>query len=86
MTREKLIVVTSGVIISTALLFVLAASVLKLLWAWVIPELFPGAVAQGLLVAALSWPAAFKLTVFIMVLAILVNRRCVCVSPENDNA
>tara|TARA_B100000953_G_C17697759_1_gene317743 strand:- start:211 stop:432 length:222 start_codon:yes stop_codon:yes gene_type:complete len=38
--------------------------VIKLLWAWTIPDLFPGAVAQGLIAAEISWLTSFKLAVF----------------------
>ena len=38
--------------------------VIKLLWAWTIPDLFPGAVEQGLVAAEISWLTSFKLAVF----------------------
>jgi len=38
--------------------------VIKLLWAWTIPALFPGALAQGLIAAEISWLTSFKLSVF----------------------
>ena len=38
--------------------------VIKLLWAWTIPDLFPGAVKQGLVAAEISWLTSFKLAVF----------------------
>ena len=37
---------------------------IKLLWAWTIPDLFPGAVEQGLIAAEISWLTSFKLAVF----------------------
>lgn len=37
----------------------------KVLWAWTIPDLFPGAVEQGLIARDISWYAAFKLAVFL---------------------
>ena len=37
---------------------------IKLLWAWTIPDLFPGAVEQGLVAAEISWLTSFKLAVF----------------------
>lgn len=45
---------------------------IKLLWAWVIPDLFPGAVEQGLIVDNIAWPTTFKLmlvTLFIRLFA-----------------
>jgi hypothetical protein len=35
----------------------------KFVWAWVVPDLFPGAVAEGLIRAKLSWSATLKLAV-----------------------
>ena len=75
MTKNKMLFVITSVLIGAALFCVTAACLLKLVWAWVMPELFPGAVTQGLLVASLSWAAAFKLTVFMMVLAVFINFR-----------
>ena len=39
--------------------------VIKLLWAWTVPDLFPGAVEQGLVAAEISWLTSFKLALFI---------------------
>ena len=38
--------------------------IIKLLWAWTIPDLFPGAVEQGLVAAEISWFTSFKLALF----------------------
>ncbi|MCF6176837.1 MAG: hypothetical protein L3J71_13845 [Victivallaceae bacterium] len=37
---------------------------IKLLWAWTVPDLFPGAVEQNLVAAHISWFTAIKLSVF----------------------
>ena len=42
----------------------LAFFLIKLLWAWTIPDLFPGAVEQGLVATEISWLTSFKLAVF----------------------
>ena len=47
---------------------VLALFLVKWVWAWTIPDLFPGAVKQGLIVGSISWFTAFKVAVFIGVL------------------
>ncbi len=44
--------------------FVLALFLVKVLWAWTIPDLFPGAVAQGLIAKNLTWFTAFKVAIF----------------------
>ena len=48
---------------------VLVLFLVKLLWAWTIPDLFPGAVEQGLIAETISWYAAFKVAIFFAVLA-----------------
>jgi mannose/fructose/N-acetylgalactosamine-specific phosphotransferase system component IIC len=62
--------VTTGVsiIISVAIAFVISVVVFKFVWAWVVPDLFPGAVAQGLISSDLEWVAALKLAVLVAVL------------------
>ena len=44
--------------------FVLALLIIKVLWAWTILDLFPGAVESGHVAESLSWYAGFKLAVF----------------------
>ena len=46
----------------------IAFLVIKLLWAWTIPDLFPGAVEQGLVAAEISWLTSFKLALFFGIL------------------
>ena len=53
----------------TASAVLLALLLVKLLWAWTVPELFPGAVKAGLIAETISWYASFKLAIFIAVLA-----------------
>jgi hypothetical protein len=67
--------VTEGVTVGTTILvtvavtFVISVVVFKFVWAWVVPDLFPGAVAQGLISADLTWLAALKLAVLVAVLS-----------------
>jgi hypothetical protein len=63
--------VTTGVpiLISVAIAFGITVVVLKFVWAWVVPDLFPGAVAQGLINADLTWAAAVKFAVLVAVLS-----------------
>jgi len=61
--------VTEGVItwvpilITMAVTFVISVIVFKFVWAWVVPDLFPGAVAQDLVSGNLTWLAAVKVAV-----------------------
>ncbi|MFC1922993.1 hypothetical protein ACFLY4_06855 [Chloroflexota bacterium] len=59
--------VTSGVtiLVTVAVTFVISIVVFKFVWAWVVPDLFPGAVEEGLIVADLTWLASLKLAVLV---------------------
>ena len=61
--------VTSGitVLLTVAVAFVITVVVLKFVWAWTITDLFPGAVAEGLINANLTWLAAVKFAVLVAV-------------------
>ena len=60
MNKSKLFgLITLGIGVAT-----LAFFLIKLLWAWTIPDLFPGAVEQGLIAAEISWFTSFKLALF----------------------
>ncbi len=53
--------------------FVLGILMIKLIWMWTIPDLFPGAVANGLVAGRISWFAALKLSVLVALLAAITN-------------
>jgi hypothetical protein len=57
------------ILIQVAVAFVISVVVFKFVWAWVVPDLFPGAVAEGLISADLTWLAAVKLAVLVGVLS-----------------
>ena len=65
----------SGALALVALVLIVVLLLVKLLWAWTIPDLFPGAVAQGLVAGTISWWTAFKLAIFVAVLAGLAGVR-----------
>ena len=65
-TNWVTVVITA--IIQVAIMFVISLVLFKLVWAWVVPDLFPGAVDQGLVVAELTWSASLKLAVLVGVL------------------
>lgn len=56
------------ILITIAIVFVISLIVFRFVWGWVVPDLFPGAVAEGLMVADLTWLTAFKLAVLVAVL------------------
>ena len=59
----------TAILVSVVVTFVLSMVVFKFVWAWVVPDLFPGAVAEGLISANLTWLAALKLAVLVAVLS-----------------
>lgn len=69
MRKSWLIAVVPGVLVLIVGVFVLALLLVKVLWSWTIPDIFPGAVEQGLVARSISWLTAFKIAIFIAVLA-----------------
>jgi hypothetical protein len=64
-----------GVLMLIVIAFVVVLFLVKVLWAWTIPDLFPGAVEQGLIADSISWFAAVKLAIFVAVLAAISGAR-----------
>jgi hypothetical protein len=61
--------VAIAILVAVAVTFVISVVLFKFVWAWVVPDLFPGAVAQGLISASLTWFASLKLAVLVAVLS-----------------
>ena len=49
--------------------FVVTLFLIKVMWAWTVPDLFPGAVEQGLVTKTVSWLTAVKIAIFIAILS-----------------
>jgi len=75
MTKAWWMLLVPGILALAAVVVVVMLLVVKLLWAWTIPDLFPGAVDQGLIAAKISWWTAFKVAIFGTVLAGLAGAR-----------
>jgi hypothetical protein len=69
MRKPWLLVFLPGMLALVAGAFVVALLVVKLLWAWTVPDIFPGAVKQGLVAGSISWYTALKVAIFVAVLA-----------------
>ena len=67
--KWKIAAMVPGILALMAGVFVLVLLVIKAVWAWTIPDLFPGAVEKHLIASTISWYTAFKLAVFVAVLA-----------------
>jgi hypothetical protein len=66
---EKGVSVGVAILVAVAVTFVISVVLFKFVWAWVVPDLFPGAVTQGLISADLTWLATVKLAVLVAVLS-----------------
>ena len=67
--KKWLIAVVPGVLALILLAFIVALFLVKILWAWTIPDLFPGAVEQGLIAKEISWYTSLKIAIFVAALA-----------------
>jgi hypothetical protein len=71
MRTEKVVgLVVAGLVIA-CVAFVVLLVLIKALWAWTVPDLFPGAVESGLVADTISWAAAAKLAIILAVLSAL---------------
>ena len=75
MNKTWWIAIISGTLALIAVYAVIVLLLVKLLWAWTIPDIFPGAVDQGLIAGSISWYTAFKIAAFVAVLAGLAGVR-----------
>jgi len=75
MRKRWLLAIVPGMLAVAFGVLVLVLLLVKVLWAWTVPDLFPGAVEQGLVARTISWLAAFKVGVFVAVLAALAGAR-----------
>jgi hypothetical protein len=69
MNKAWLALIIPGLLAIIVSVFVLALLLIKLLWPWTIPDLFPGAVDQGLIAREITWYTSFKPAIFVAVLA-----------------
>lgn len=69
MTRARVFAIVVAGLTVACLVFAVVLLVIKALWAWTIPDLFPGAVAQGLVVGTISWLTAMKVAIWVAVLS-----------------
>lgn len=68
MNRSKVAALVAGIVVIVFIMFVVGLLLIKALWAWTVPDLFPGAVQQGLVAASISWATAAKVALFLAVL------------------
>ncbi len=73
MLRSAIAAFVVGGIVITIVAFVVVLLLVKVMWAWTVPELFPGAVTQGLVVGSISWLAAVKIAIFVAILSVFAR-------------
>jgi len=73
MRKGWLIAIVPGLVVLGLVVFVLALLLVKLLWGWTVPDLFPGAVEQGLVARSISWYTALKVALLVAVLSALAS-------------
>jgi hypothetical protein len=69
MSGAKVAAIVAGAITVGCIVFVVVLILIKALWAWTIPDLFPGAVQQGLVARSISWLTAVKVALFFAILS-----------------
>ena len=62
----------SGVFGTFVGLLVLGTPAIKLTWGWIVPDILPGAVSQGLVAESITWLTALKLALVVAVLCAVV--------------
>ena len=68
MNGSKIAAIGAGIAVIVCVMFVVGLLLIKVLWAWTVPDLFPGAVQQGLVAGSISWGTAAKVALFVAVL------------------
>ncbi len=76
-SKAKKAGIAAAVLSTVVLGIIFGLLIIKLMWSWVIPDIFPGAVKQGLIVKSISWYLAFKVALFVALLGGLA-RLSVC--------
>ena len=66
--------ITTGALMLVVAVFIVGLLLIKLLWAWTVKDLFPGAVEQGLIASEISWLASFKLALVLAILSFFWGR------------
>ena len=69
MNGPKIAALVVGGITLACVALVVVLLLVKVLWAWTVPDLFPGAVQQGLVAGSISWLTAVKIALFAAVLS-----------------
>jgi hypothetical protein len=69
MNGSKIAATVVGIVTLVCVVFIVGLLIIKTLWAWTVPDLFPGAVQQGLIAGSISWATAAKVALLIAILS-----------------
>jgi hypothetical protein len=69
MKKSWFVLLVPALIAVMAGVFVLSLFLVKILWAWTVPDLFPGAVEKGLIAREISWFTSLKVAILAAMLA-----------------
>jgi hypothetical protein len=69
MNGSKIAATVAGIAGVVCVMFFIGLLLIKGLWAWTVPDLFPGAVQQGLVAGSISWVTAAKLALLFSILS-----------------
>ncbi len=73
MSKSKVAAVIAGGVavacVVACVAFVVFLLVVKALWAWTVPDLFPGAVKAGLVAETISWGTTAKVAIALAIFA-----------------
>ena len=69
MNKTWRVAIVPGLTVVILAVMILGLLLVKILWSWTIPDLFPGAVARGLVARNISWYTAFKVAIFVALMA-----------------
>jgi hypothetical protein len=75
MNGSKIAALVASLVMLVSIVFAVGLLLIKALWAWTVPDLFPGAVQQGLVAGEISWGTAAKGALFLAVLSGLLGTR-----------
>jgi len=73
MKGPKIVLAVAGGAVAMCVVFVIALLLIKVLWSWTVPDLFPGAVREGLIARTISWFSAVKVAVVLAVFSALAR-------------
>jgi hypothetical protein len=66
---SKIVGIIVAGLVAACVAFVIVLLLIKVLWAWTVPDLFPGAVEQDLVAETISWFTAAKIAIVLAVLS-----------------